>query len=565
MKTCIDKTLKTYSAGFVILLLISIALFWGRFFCDSFLFGRMARPYKEIKITPSGLLPAAIENDPNVAVHSSFRGNIGYPGAAGFSTLGIADYFLQMISDWGELQRFENGYITTIATFNFDKDRGHIVYQNTYRNNTADYNTINEKMFLYAGPEGVSDKPLKELGRFIAPFRPTFEYGVSPIPITYDSSLHRFYKIDFYKRIITKGPEMKKGDNYAPIQIGLVRKGYEMIYAWWTPPQKKTLKKDSDANKPRNWTYESTVNTYYPPAGQFIPVLDQTGLILLIDRETLEIAGKAGFLPAPDAFFDTGLTRARPKDLLSFYIEPVALHPDGRYLGMGVAAQSREGTSMKIAVFDSNGVLLEDKNTGIKGMEAISAYTNTYQTYTYVYDHQINMDSSKAVFWGRPWSPAVTILRFMLENLHGPILSAATYSTADAFEASSGHRALFLLPNSFVAMKSRQTDTNPAWKLFATILLMLPSIILSALLAGHTAKDAANLGLSKNARLCWVTGVLAFSLVGFICYRLTRPKITLVTCVNCGKGRRPDMETCHRCGSHWLVPELQAPNWYVTD
>jgi hypothetical protein len=561
MKTCIDKTLKTYSTGFVILLLISIALFWGRFFCDSFLFGRMARPYKEVKITPSGLLPAAIENDPNVAVHSSFRGNIGYPGAAGFSTLGIADYFLQMISEW-EIKRPDNGYIPTMATLNFDKDRGLIVYRNTYWNNTADYNTINEKMFLYAGPEGVADKPSKELGRFIAPLRTGFEYGMSPI--TYDSSLHRFYKIDLDKREVVKGPDMKKGDDYVPVQIGLVHKGYEMIYAWWTPPQKKVLNKDADANKPRNWTYESAVNKYYPPAGQFIPILDQTGLILLVDRETLEIAGKAGFLPAPDAFFDTGLTRARPKDLLSFEIEPVALHPDGRYLGIGVAAQSREGTSMKIAVFDSNGVLLEDKNTGIKGMETIDAYSNTNKTHTW-YDFEINMASNKAFFWGKPWSPAVTILRFMLENLQGPILSAATYLTADTFEASSGHRALFLLPNSFIAMKGRQTNTNPLWRFSSAILLILPSIILSILLAFNTAKDAANLGLSKNARLCWVTGVLAFSIVGFICYRLTRPKITLVTCVNCGKGRRPDMETCHRCGSHWLVPELQAPNWHVTD
>jgi uncharacterized OB-fold protein len=60
-------------------------------------------------------------------------------------------------------------------------------------------------------------------------------------------------------------------------------------------------------------------------------------------------------------------------------------------------------------------------------------------------------------------------------------------------------------------------------------------------------------------------GIIAFGLSGYITYRLTRPRETLVTCANCGKLRRPDMNKCHRCGSKWHVPELTPPTWRVLD
>jgi uncharacterized paraquat-inducible protein A len=60
-------------------------------------------------------------------------------------------------------------------------------------------------------------------------------------------------------------------------------------------------------------------------------------------------------------------------------------------------------------------------------------------------------------------------------------------------------------------------------------------------------------------------GTIAFGLTAYITYRLTQPKITLVTCTNCGKLRRPDMARCHRCGSKWHIPELTPPAWRVVD
>ncbi|MHC4639315.1 MAG: hypothetical protein ACYTBV_17700 [Planctomycetota bacterium] len=78
-------------------------------------------------------------------------------------------------------------------------------------------------------------------------------------------------------------------------------------------------------------------------------------------------------------------------------------------------------------------------------------------------------------------------------------------------------------------------------------------------------RNAVLVGLSQRARFWWALARAAFGLSAYITYRLTRPKITLVTCVNCGKLRRPDMETCHRCGAKWLIPELTPPTWRVVN
>jgi len=69
----------------------------------------------------------------------------------------------------------------------------------------------------------------------------------------------------------------------------------------------------------------------------------------------------------------------------------------------------------------------------------------------------------------------------------------------------------------------------------------------------------------KYDRSFWAFLTPAFGLAGYVTYRLTRPTITLVTCANCGKGRRPDMDTCHHCNSEWDIPELVPPKWRVLD
>ena len=173
--------------------------------------------------------------------------------------------------------------------------------------------------------------------------------------------------------------------------------------------------------------------------------------------------------------------------------------------------------------------------------------------------------SNRAVFFEAPWAPASTIGKYLVENLHPPLLSIASYFTADSLEATVGHRALFILSNSFIGMKGRDINENIGTRFYAALLIILPSIILAILLAWRVSKDAITVGLSENVKLYWLIGTLAFGLPAYITYRLTRPKITLVTCANCGNPRRPDMDMCHRCGSKWRVPELTPPTWRVID
>jgi len=215
---------------------------------------------------------------------------------------------------------------------------------------------------------------------------------------------------------------------------------------------------------------------------------------------------------------------------------------------MFVASLSRDGTALALAVFDEKGKLIR------------SDYTKLTK---YIGVHKTSIHSSKAVFFEAPWAPALTIGKFMAENLHPPILSVASYFTASAFEAAAGHRGLFFLPNSFIAMKGRDNYENFAERFISGLWLISPSIILAIWLACRVSKDAVVVGFSENARLCWILGTVCFGLTAYITYRLTRPKLTLVTCPNCGKMRRPDMPKCHRCKSDWHVPELTPPTWRV--
>jgi len=110
---------------------------------------------------------------------------------------------------------------------------------------------------------------------------------------------------------------------------------------------------------------------------------------------------------------------------------------------------------------------------------------------------------------------------------------------------------------------ARDYEGNIFYKFLLVLLLMLPGILFAGLLGWLVSRDAVIIGLSHNARRFWLAGTLVFGLPAYITYRLTRPKITFVTCTNCGKPRRPDTDICHRCGSKWEVPELTPPAWRV--
>ena len=167
------------------------------------------------------------------------------------------------------------------------------------------------------------------------------------------------------------------------------------------------------------------------------------------------------------------------------------------------------------------------------------------------------------MFLWRPGGYALAVSRYILENLQAPILGITSFLTASSFEATAGHRALFILPESYVGWFGRERGDAVMLRFFVAILIISPSIILSLLLAWRVKKNSLAVGLSKRARRWWFWSTIAFGLSVYISYRLTRPKEALVTCINCGRLRRPDMDNCHLCGSGWVVLELTPPDWRV--
>ncbi|MHC4494375.1 MAG: hypothetical protein ACYSYM_00970 [Planctomycetota bacterium] len=546
MRVAQNHLVKVLAVGFIVLILLSLPLFWARLLCEGCIKGIMPLDYMSVRVEPCGLMPPEIGNDPNVVRHSHVSAHILNPEAP--PALGIADYFVGRVPEGCH----SNIYYLDFGKegwewIYFDEGIGQMVCRYTYTERMPDRTSMRKKAQLYAGPEGISENPDKNLGRFVSPVvGMSRTYG--PPRTLYDKKSRRFFTINFHEGTVTKGPQLAKDDPRQPIQIGMLRKNHQILDLYWSPTDVRISGEtmmEGRRSTGRHRPIREGDSEYSPE--QYLLVLDESGRIDLLDKETLEFAGHAGHLPTPESFFPSR-QRVTPRDLLAYRVLPLALQADHKYRGMFVASVGREDTGLVLAVFNEEGVRVRREytraKTGRRGR---------------------GIPSSKAVFFDVPWGPVLTITKYLLENLHPPALSVVSYFTADSFEAASGHRALFLLPNSFVAMKGRGTFGNSAERFAYALLLISPSFILSIWLAYRLSKDASIVGLSRNTRLYWVIGTIAFGLPAYITYRLTRPKITLVTCVNCGKQRRPDMETCHRCGGKWDVPELTPPAWRVLD
>ena len=545
MRIAQNYCVKVLATGFIVLILLSLPLFWAHWFCKSLLGAIMPMEYRTVGIEPCGLMPPEIETDPNVLKKSHVHAHIIHPETP--PTLGIANYFSDKAPESSNSRIYylkPEGVNSTWIYF--DKRTSQINCRWPDVEKMPDGTVKLKIVQLYAGPEGISEIPDKKLGRFTSVIADLSESDFTPLRL-YDKNLRRFFAINFKDRIVTKGPQLSDDDTRRPVDIGLLSKNPGILDLYWMPPIKT-----SENNQDRV-LYRSRGRGFHIPIketnpdyrSEYILVLDKSGQIDLLDKEMLEFAGLAGRLPTPKTLFPTD-EYITPDDLLAYRILPMALKEDHRYRGLFAATVSREGTALALSVFDANGVQIKSDQTGVRDSRG-----------------RRRTSSSRAVLFSFPGAPAITIGKFLLENLHPPILSLVSYFTAESFEAGSGHRALLLLPNSFIAMKGRDTRENVAVKFLYALLLMSPPIVLAIFLAWRLGKDAAIVGLPRKTRRWWLLGTIAFGLAGYITYKLIRPKITLVTCANCGKPRRPDADICHRCGSKWEVPELIPPAWRV--
>jgi hypothetical protein len=280
-------------------------------------------------------------------------------------------------------------------------------------------------------------------------------------------------------------------------------------------------------------------------------VLDASGRIDLLDQQKLEYVRSAGALPVPPGLFDSA-GPVRPEDLAAYDVKPFLLpgregdrgRRDG---GWAVASLSREGLALQLSVFDPNGHGIGGRATEIAQYGA----------------HEAPISSVRAAYFTLPGAQVLTGAKFVLENLHPPVLLVLSFLAGPHMEATAGYRSLFLLPDSFVAMAARDAAGTLIDRIFLAVVLGFPAVLFAAWLASNVGRDARRMGLSQNTRLAWRIAIVILGLPAYITYRLMRPRVTLVTCGNCGVGRRPDQEKCHHCGSPWVVPELTPPAWRV--
>jgi hypothetical protein len=369
---------------------------------------------------------------------------------------------------------------------------------------------------LYAGPEGVHDTPAKSLGRFLSPVvcrtcpsEPLGFYEVSKYFRTvFDPRSRRFYEIRFDERDVHKGLQLTD-TVFRPVDPirSTLGGGICFIHCGYSSSREK------DAPYAKDGT------------GDYLPVVDESGAIAMLDQKAWRLLPNAGYLPRPYTFF--GRASPKPKDLFDYGTAVIVKRPENEYAGLIAASVSRQGTLATIAVFDKEGRLIEESRRGA-GFSPVLLFTPKY----------------------------------LVESLHPPILALASFFTAYSFEAGATHRALFLMPNSFVALQ-RDRETGFGFQLLAALLFLLPALAFAGFLSWRIDRDAARMGLSCRARQLWWLGTFAFGLPAYVTYRLTRPRVALALCRDCGQGRRVDQAVCHHCGSGWNVPVLEPPAWRV--
>jgi hypothetical protein len=562
------------ATGFVVMVVLSLLLFCGRFFFWAHLIGNMPEDSLRVIISPSGLVPgepapqkvaSSIRsetvppgpNEPNFRFSQVYIGrNRGIVIASAVGALWDITEEMFPFRDANESVYYWYGNANSYICL--DKRSGLII--RNYKSFEPNDKSVYKETEFYAGPNGISEKAEPSLGRF---YDPVVTIGWDPNRIClYDKKTRRFYVIDFAGGSVSKGFQLAQGDSREPIAnysvAGIEKwsnnKGLNV--SWIGPEVWNAEKGEWKGQRVFLSGGERTNHGYgFVSWGDFtdtyIPVLDKMGRIYIYNTKGESLA-QAGYLPVPQSPFKLGQQSeiANPRNVLAYEVWPIYAiqrlsadlnkspkNFDVKYLGMNVACISREGTSMTVAVFDPNGRMICRGDTTSNGISTVDT----------VYD-----------------SDATTII-FLLENLQPVVFEAASYLCGDYFEPSAGHRALFILSNSFVGMFGRGTDEKLAVRPFGALLLMGPSLILSVWLAFRVRKDATIVGLSGTAKTWWTAGTIAFGLSAYITYRLTRPKEILVTCQNCGQLRRPDMETCHRCGSKWEMPDITPPNWRICD
>ncbi len=543
MKTTTNYGIRVLATGFVVLVFLAIPLYWGRYFAELLLCVRMPEEATRVEFSPSGILPGEIENDPNANQHSSAAASMARETL--LQTLGFVDYIVSTIPGGHRSDVFY--YSRDGAWMYFDRATGQIVFRDVYREHREGLQDVERQtQSYYAGADGVAKSPSEDLGRF---HDPVHVAGASTRHIMYDRKLHRFFAVDRETMTVQAGPQLTDAMLRRPVVFG--SEGYGGVQVHWRPPSERVLRDAQDEDSPPRYEQRFTIQfdsgRYW---SRYIPVIDASGQIVLLEQRTLELVAARGILPAPKTLYGEG--SRRPSQLHHYEVRAITTGPESDYAGLIAAGLSRQGTSLAMSIFDKDGNMVTRVDTRM-------------ESYSPKHPQGVWIGSARAALFEVPWAPALTVSKYLLENVHPPVLTLASFFLANQIEAGACHRTLFLVPNSFAAMHRDQTRQSIVAQFFGALWIVLPGIGLAIFWAWRVVRDAAAVGLSSRARSLWLLSTLAFGLPAYITYRMTRPAAGLVTCAACGKMRRADMERCHLCGVAWDMPELAAPTWRVRD
>jgi hypothetical protein len=537
------------AVGVMTTVLLLTGLFWARSVCGTVRHNWLFHAVPEVRVSLSPLLPWKQDGDPNLVSPYlvTARPLADAPLNAG---LGVARYVQSRLPGGPESWVYRWIAQPEGEWIYFDRALGQIVYQGTKKVTGADGRVTLTPFTYYAGPQGVAVSPDERLGRFVDLIAD--RHRLYPW-IVYDRGSARFFAVDWSKQTVQKGPPLRKGGMYHPVQIGTLEKNTEALRTMFIPGAVR----DDVPGRGRDLSPNVMVGPMSMTS--YTPVLDASGRVDVLNVDTLELAATPMRLPAAASLYaEHGAVS--PRDLAAYSVQPVALYSSqgkaGTWSSLGTvaAALSRDTTSVRLEMFDPNGRVVTHEETKVP---------QYLWTHSGGMAHQTPIPSPEAAYFRLPGAYGLTLAKFALESLHPPVFLLLSYFPASRFEATAGYRSLLLLPDSFVAMKARDKQGRPIEEFFVSMVFAIPAFILALLLAWRVDRDGGRLGLSKNARTAWIIGTTIFGLPAYLTYRLTRPQVTLVTCANCGLGRRPDLDRCQRCGSPWSVPELIPPAWRV--
>ena len=443
-----------------------------------------------------------------------------------------------------------------------------------------------EMRIKYAGPNGVAQSPGPELGRFASPVFPKMgihEDGYTSFPLSYflfEPGEECFYAINFQFEEVIRGPKIDPGV-FQPIQVAPLSKNeldYHPLQMWARPPL-RALPHQVKAKQPfwegnRLVEREIEVTFHVPervPPNRVLMMasmldrglfLNRDGSVWELDPETAAPRRKLGWLTGPPqmrASFPTS-PAAAVDDLYAYKVQMIyqqidfpgeARSPVIEPIGLAETTMTPEGV-VSLGVF-KEGTLVKDDvfNQPRRAREG---------------------PAGKFYQWGR----------LAAENLAPPAVNLASFFLGSRPAGEDARAALVILPYSYAAEQGRGRvkfwpDFRPGGygrgeqsrgepmitRLGSTLALLSPSLLLGAVLGWLAKREAAALGYAPKARQAWAGAILLLGIPGYLTWRLTRPRVSRVTCDNCGQLRRTDFARCQFCQAEWR--QRPAPGWRISD